>query len=84
MIKVELSKSTVEDLRKLPKNKGKLVARKLLNLESDPFLGKPLSGKLKGVLSIRVWPYRIIYEFNPKAKTVMVHKIQHRKEVYKH
>ena len=83
MIKVELSKSAEKNLLKLPKHKQKLIARKLLILKSDPFLGKPLSGKLKGTLSIRVWPYRIVYEFNPKTKNVMIYKIQHRKEVYR-
>ena len=83
MIKVEFSKTAEKNLLKLPKDKQKFVAKKILILKSDPFLGKPLSGKLKGTLSIRVWPYRVVYEFNSKTKTVMIHKIQHRKEVYR-
>ena len=83
MIKVEFSKSAEKDLLKLPRNKQKLVTKKLIVLKSDPFLGKPLSGKLKGTLSVRVWPYRVVYEFNHKTRTVMIHRIQHRKEVYR-
>ena len=83
MFKVEFSRSTEKDLLKLPRDKQRLVARKLLTLKEDPFLGKPLSGELKGYLTVRVWPYRIVYEFLPKTKTVFIYKIQHRKEVYK-
>ncbi len=83
MIKVELSKSAEKNLLELPKDKQKLIAKKISILKIDPFLGKPLSGKLKGALSIRVWPYRIIYEFDSKTKIVIIHKIQHRKDVYR-
>lgn len=83
MVNVTVSKSFEKDLLKLPKNTQKLVARKLLVLKNDPYLGKPLSGKLKGSFSIRIWPYRALYQYSLKTKTVYIYKIQHRKEVYR-
>jgi len=83
MISVTITTSFEKKLLKAPKNIQKLVARRLLTLKSDPYFGKPLSGKLKGSFSIRVWPYRILYQFNQKTKCVYVYKIQHRKDVYK-
>jgi len=83
MIKVELSRFAEKNFLELPTDKQKIVSKKLTILKSDPLLGKPLSGKLKGLSSIRVWPYRIIYEFDQTAKIIKIHRIQHRKEVYK-
>jgi len=83
MINVIVTESFEKNLVKLPKNIQRLVVRRLLTLKNDPYFGKPLSGKLKGSFSIRVWPYRILYQFDQKLKKIFVYKIQHRKDVYK-
>ena len=83
MPKIEVSKSSQENLLKLPKNKQKIITRKILILKEDPLLGKRLSGKLKSFFSLKIWPYRIIYDFDKKKKKITIHKIQHRQNVYK-
>ena len=83
MVKVEITKAAEKDLDKLPQNIKKLLSKKILILKIDPRLGKPLSGKLKGSFSLRIWPYRMVYLFDPKKQTVFIYKVQHRKEVYK-
>ena len=40
----------------------KRVLSALIQLEINPFIGKKLKGEYKNQWSLRVWPYRIIYE----------------------
>jgi mRNA-degrading endonuclease RelE of RelBE toxin-antitoxin system len=83
MSSVILSKIAEKEFGCLPKREQKKVFKKISLLEKDPFAGKPLSGKLKGLSSLRVWPYRIIYEFDRKKKTVFIYQIVHRQKAYK-
>lgn len=53
------------------------------SLEEDPLSGKALAGPLKGFYSIRVWPFRIVYQIAKGQLIVYVISIGHRKEVYK-
>lgn len=46
-------------------------------------LGKPLVGELVDLFSARRGDYRIIYSSDESAKTVIVHRIQHRADVYR-
>lgn len=80
---VILSKNAEKDFSLLPKNEQKKIFKKLKGLKRDPFLGKMLTGQLKGLWSCRAWPYRIIYEFQQSKKLIVIHKILHRQEAYK-
>jgi mRNA interferase RelE/StbE len=51
-------------------------------LERDPFAGYPLQGKLRGLYSLRVGSYRIIYQLTDGGKTVRVVAIRHRSISY--
>jgi addiction module RelE/StbE family toxin len=82
MSKVILSRKAESDLDNLPKKDQKKVVKKIRSLEEEPFLGKQLVGKLKGLRSLRTWPYRIIYEFQ-KPSRVIILKIIHRKDAYR-
>ena len=53
-------------------------------LIADPGrLGKPLRGELEGLLSARREDYRVIYEIDDAAGLVIVHRAQHRGDVYR-
>lgn len=78
-----LSKDAEKQYLHLKKTEQAKVYRKLLALENDPDIGKKLSGELMGIRSLRVWPYRILYEINQAKKRVEVRKIAHRQRVYK-
>ncbi|MCA1841203.1 MAG: type II toxin-antitoxin system RelE/ParE family toxin [Actinobacteria bacterium] len=52
-------------------------------LEYEPELGHELRGRLKGLRSIRVGAYRIIYELRERGRLVRVCAIRHRGEAYK-
>ena len=59
------------------------IKRKLASLLDDPLSGKLLSGEFSGIRSIRAWPLRILYSFNPKSQTITIEAIDYRGQVYK-
>lgn len=46
-------------------------------------LGRPLLGELEGLLSARRGDYRIIYQILDEERTVLIHRIQRRRDVYR-
>lgn len=63
------------DLKKHSKKALKEIAR-------NPYLGKELQEELEGFLSYRFKRYRIIYTVDEQRKTLVVHLVWHRKDVY--
>lgn len=51
-------------------------------LQREPHAGYPLRGRLRGLYSLRVGAYRIIYQLSNNDKTVRVATIRHRSTVY--
>jgi mRNA interferase RelE/StbE len=51
-------------------------------LEREPEAGYPLRGKLRGLYSLRVGSYRILYQLTDEGRTVRVAAIRHRSVVY--
>jgi mRNA interferase RelE/StbE len=45
--------------------------------------GKPLVGGLTGLFSARRGDYRVIYESDDDLAVVIVHRVQHRRVVYR-
>ncbi len=80
---VLLTREAEKDLVKLPEQKRVLVFRALDGITSDPFLGKALKGELKGIYSLRVWPFRILYRIEKKKLIVLVLSIPQRKDAYR-
>lgn len=80
---VLISKKAEKDIVKLSKQDFKRVRAVLETLSGNPFVGKKLVGDLKGYYSIRVWPYRIVYEIKKQKLIIFVLRVGHRKEVYK-
>ncbi|NOZ04315.1 MAG: type II toxin-antitoxin system RelE/ParE family toxin [FCB group bacterium] len=83
---VHLHGQAIKALRRLSQKNKALVQRvvsSLAKLSQEPLQGKPLKGPLKGSYRIRIGDYRVIYDIVEKDKTVLVWKIQHRREVYR-
>ena len=81
---VELTKRAVRDLDGLTRGRSAIAARilaKIQSLSDEPSTGKPLVGPLKGIWSLRVGEYRILYEFDKKR--VIILTVNHRKEAYR-
>ena len=81
-MKVTVSEDAQKQYKRLPKAAQTKIFRKLEVLSKNPYSGKKLGGELGDFWSLRVWPYRIIYEINQKEKRIEVHKIRHRQGVY--
>lgn len=52
-------------------------------LEREPWLGHALRGRLRGLYSLRVGSYRILYQVNDGGQTVRVAAIRHRATAYR-
>jgi len=51
-------------------------------LEREPYAGHALRGKLRGLYSLRVGVYRILYQLTDSGQTVRVAAIRHRSTAY--
>ncbi len=82
---IEFKRSAAKSLRKLPRSVQERILNKLTEFENSPPSEKET--KLKGdnpFHRIRVGDYRIVYEFQNDALVVLIIKVAHRKDVYKH
>jgi mRNA interferase RelE/StbE len=52
-------------------------------LERDPLAGHQLGGRLRGLRSLRVGTYRVIYQLTDANQTVRVAAIRHRAIAYR-
>ena len=58
------------------------IEEALTLLERDPEAGHALRGRLRGLRSLRVGSYRIVYQLTEEGKTVRVAAIRHRSVAY--
>ena len=83
MFKINFSKEATKKLNKLSSREKSKIFKKLDKLTLNPYLGKPLQGKLKGKFSLRVWPLRVIYTVDFKSQNIIIVTLGHRGDVYK-
>lgn len=85
MYNLEISPSALKFLGQLTK-KHKNIADRLVyaldRLRKEPLSGKKLMGELKGLRSLRVGDYRVIYCVIASKILIQVIKIGHRREIY--
>jgi addiction module RelE/StbE family toxin len=80
---VFLKNQAKKDLDKLDKCHRDKVSDLLLVLQYKPYLGKKLNGELQDSYSLRVWPYRILYQIFSNISVIYILRIQHRQNAYK-
>ena len=81
---IEISRTAAKQLRELPSDGRRRVARRMVALGDDPY--PPGSRKLTGyddVFRIRVGTYRVLYSVEGRRLTIIILKIGHRKDVYR-
>ena len=83
MYKLVITKKADKELDRLPKKDRDKILAACDDLCANPFAGKLLHDRFKGLRCIRVWPYRIIYNVNNRIITITVLKVGHRKDVYR-
>lgn len=82
---VEISSSAEKFFRKLPQKDLIRITSAILALRDDPYpVGcVKLSGE-ENCYRIRIGNYRIVYEMLAKKLLILILKIGHRKDVYRH
>jgi len=82
---VEITPEGLRHLNRLPEKVREAALAAILGpIAKNPHrLGKPLLGELEGLLSARRGDYRIIYEIHTEQETIVVHRVQHRRDVYR-
>ena len=80
---VVIPKKVQKDIDRVDKRYYPKIVAVLKSLETNPYLGKKLSGEHDGDRACRVWPYRIIYSIQHRELVILVIAIGHRQGVYK-
>jgi len=80
---VVVTKKIQKEINRIDKRYRKRITAALVFLGDDPYMGKKLEGDHKHQWSLRVWPYRIVYEIEKNKLIVLIVKIAHRQGVYK-
>ena len=85
MYEVESTLEGLRHLNRLPeKVREAALAAAFGPIAENPLrVGKPLLGDLEGLRSARRGDYRIIYEIFEEEKIVLIHRVQHRRDVYR-
>ncbi|HEY3833908.1 MAG TPA: type II toxin-antitoxin system RelE/ParE family toxin [Acidimicrobiia bacterium] len=85
MYEVEVTAEAVRHLDRLPaKIRSAAIEFALGSLADAPRrVGKPLVGELAGLWSARRGDYRVIYEIDDGQRVVLIHRVQHRRDVYR-
>lgn len=85
MYEVEITPEGLRHLNLLPEKVREAALAAILgpSAENPRRLGKPLLGALEGLHSARRGDYRIIYEVLEDEQIVLIHRVQHRRDVYR-
>ena len=83
MYQIDLRRKAVKELRGVPKEYARLVARHIDGLSENP--RPPDAKKLKGGggYSLRVGVYRVLYDIDDAARKVTIFRIKQRREAFR-
>jgi mRNA interferase RelE/StbE len=86
MYNLELKPVALSELEKLSSTIQERIVKKLVWLSENFEKITPinLTANLIGFFKLRVGDYRIIYTFDDNLKTITVHQIGHRRDIYKY
>lgn len=79
---IKLTATVGEILRNFHPEIKRLTKSALKDIADNPYIGKELQEDLEGYLSHRFKRYRIVYTVDEGTKTVIVHLVWHRRNVY--
>ena len=80
--KLVYSETSRKQIKRLHPHLKPIVKAKIEQISADPAIGKLLEKELSGYLSFRARRYRIIYKVKEDPRTIEIHYIGHRKEIY--
>jgi len=80
--KLIYSETSLNQIKKLHPRLKSIVKAKIEHIRANPSMGKLLEKELSGYLSFRAKRYRIIYKVEEDTKTIEIHYIGHRRDIY--
>ncbi len=85
MYRIRILDAATRELARLDKPVGRRVVGRIrwLAVNLDDLNPEPLTGDLAGFYKLRVGDYRVLYEVLYDEQTIVIHKIGHRREVYR-
>lgn len=85
MYQIRILEAATRDLAKLDKPVARRISERILwlGVNLDNIHPDALTGDLAGLYKFRVGDYRVIYEILHVEKTIVIHQIDHRREIYK-
>lgn len=85
MYRIRYMPTAVQDMEDLDPSVAKRLYKRIkwLAANFDSLTPEPLEGDWKGKFKLRVGDYRVVYTVNRKEDYVMVHLVQHRRQVYR-
>ncbi len=78
---LSFTKEFLRKIKKLDRKAQIRILKSIKTLEESPYSGKRLTGRLKGLMSLRQGEYRIIYQV--RGNQVILRTVGHRKDIYK-
>lgn len=72
----------LKNLERLDRQTNQRIISSIEGLSVNPFLGKSLRGELKGLYSLRIGKYRVIYSVDTRRQEIVLHATKHRSKVY--
>ncbi|MBI3399194.1 MAG: type II toxin-antitoxin system RelE/ParE family toxin [Deltaproteobacteria bacterium] len=85
MYQVIILPKAINDLSKIDKPSAQRITDKIEwlseNIDNIPLI--PLKGMLSGFYKLRIGDWRAIYEVDYLKRVITLHKVGHRKEIYK-
>ena len=85
MYSLRILQSAAKELEKIDRSMAERIADRIQwlseNLDSTKLY--PLKGELKDLYKIREGSFRIIFEIVKSERTIIIHSVGHRRELYK-
>ena len=85
MYSLRILQSAAKELEKIDRSMAERIADRIQwlseNLDSTKLY--PLKGELKGLYKIREGSFRVIFEILKSERTIIIHSVGHRREIYK-
>ena len=76
------SETSRKAIRHLHPELRTIIRKRLKTLAENPYAGKRLDKELSEYYSFRARRFRIIYKFKENKKTLEIHYVGHRKDIY--
>jgi len=80
---IEYTSEAIKSLKKISSKQRQKIRIEMESLQTYPDKGKLLVGPLRGLRSLRLGNYRVIYKKENELLIILIITIGHRKDIYK-